>query len=508
MRRSLRIVVPVIAVIAALVVAELTVRALDGHRFDSLRLQPRNTTPGEYAGKWQEAADVGHLVDDIAVAPGVDPKWFALQIPAPTRRPADPELAARAKANPGLELVATYEWNRHYVQKTLCNDDRRRSAVFDRVQDLFIFEPSHGGEHPTYRYLRHASYPSTLQTNAFGWRGSEITLEKPPQTIRIAFVGASTTVASHGDPHSYPELIEIWLNLWALTARRGLRFEVLNTAREGTDTRSMRSIVQDELLPLEPDLVVFYEGSNHFWPADFISDPLPPRPLAQVIDQPGPLAQHSAVAARARNLFLRGPVVGDEAEKPTLAVHWPADLDESAPDVTDRRLPSNLGNVVEDFDRMRGALEQIGARFVLTSFTWLVYDGMRLNPRRDAGVFRYLNETFWPFSYAHMRRYLDFQNVVYRRYAAQHQLDFIDYDAQFPKDPRLFYDAIHLTRAGIRLQAWIILQGIMPIIERETAAGHWPREDRDSLAAHPAFRDERRLVPVATLAASCGRSVE
>ena len=78
-----------------------------------------------------------------------------------------------------------------------------------------------------------------------------------------------------------------------------------------------------------------------------------------------------------------------------------------------------------------------------TSFTWLVYDGLKIDPRRDAGIYRYLNETFWPFTYAHMRRILDFQNRVYRRYAEKHGLDFIDYDAQYPKDPRLFYDAIH-----------------------------------------------------------------
>jgi hypothetical protein len=507
MTRALRVLVPLVVVVLMLAGAELALRALDGHRFDSLLLQPRRQV-GEYAGKWQQAEDVVHLLSEIPLSPGVDPKWFTLQIPERPRHTVDPEIAERSAAYPGLSLQATYEWNRAYVQRTLCHDDRRRQAVFDRLADVYVFDALEPFEYPTFRFHRDVTYPSGLTTNRFGWRGSDVSMEKPPQTIRIGFVGASTTIAAHGDPYSYPELVEAWLNVWAASRHRNLRFEALNTAREGTNTRSMRYIVRQELLPLEPDMVVFYEGSNHFWPADFIWDSLPPRPLGQVADQPGLLARHSALAARLRNLFLRGAVVGEEGEKPALIVHWPDDLSETEPDLTDRRLPTDLANVVEDFDVMRTALDGIGARFVPTSFTWLVYDGLKLDPRRDDGLYRYLNEAFWPFTYAHMRRILDFQNRVYRRYAEQHGLDFFDYDAQFPKDPRLFYDAIHLTRAGTRLQAWIMLQGIVRVVEREIAAGAWPRPDQQPLQQHPAFAAPRQIESVQTLSATCQARTE
>ncbi len=45
----------------------------------------------------------------------------------------------------------------------------------------------------------------------------------------------------------------------------------------------------------------------------------------------------------------------------------------------------------------------------------------------------------------------------------------------YPRDPRLFDDAIHMTHAGIRLQAWIVFNGLVPIIERRLAAHEWPR---------------------------------
>jgi hypothetical protein len=486
-----------------LAAAEVALRAIDGHRFDSWTLQPRGDRAHDSSGKWHTAEEVASLAAQVPLAPGVDREWFTLQIPRPPKRSVDPDLAARARRYADLPLQATYEWNQRYVEHTLCSDARRRQAVFDKLVDIYTFESHAAAAFPTFRFHRNASYPSGLQTNAYGWRGSQVPLDKPPRTIRIGFIGASTTIGGHGEPFSYPELVEVWLNRWAAARDRGLRFEVLNTAREGLDTSSMRFIVRDELAALEPDLVVFYEGSNHFWPADFISDTLPPRPLGQVADEPGVLARHSALAARLRNLFFRGHIAGQEPDKPALEVRWPRDLSETTPDLMDPRLPTNLAGVISHFDEIRETLQTIGARFVLTTFTWLVSDGLQLDPRRDAGIYRYLNEAFWPFTYAHMRRVIDFQNVVYRRYAEQHGLEFIEYDARFPKDPRLFLDAIHLTNAGIRLQAWIMLQGLVPIVERQIASGAWPLGDRVPLSVHPAFSGARRLMPIAALASSC-----
>src|SRR5690349_318329 len=42
---------------ASLAAAEVALRVLDGHRLDSLRLQPRQAPSGQYAGKFQDAED-------------------------------------------------------------------------------------------------------------------------------------------------------------------------------------------------------------------------------------------------------------------------------------------------------------------------------------------------------------------------------------------------------------------------------------------------------------------
>ena len=68
---------------------------------------------------------------------------------------------------------------------------------------------------PPYRFLPNATTPIGLVTNAYGFRGPPVPFVRTPKTVRIAFVGASTTVGAHHLAYSYPEFIGHWLNLWA-----------------------------------------------------------------------------------------------------------------------------------------------------------------------------------------------------------------------------------------------------------------------------------------------------
>ena len=159
----------------------------------------------------------------------------------------------------------------------------------------------------------------------------DVPLNKPDRTVRIAFVGASTTIAPHTDPFSYPEYIEPWLREWARVRNLQISFEVVNAAREGIASNSIRAIVEQELVPVRPDLVVDYEGGNQFWPGDFLVGSLPGRSLVdRVRPAPGLLQHYSALAVRTFSFFdaIGG---GGEPRKPALAIAWPTDLDESDP---------------------------------------------------------------------------------------------------------------------------------------------------------------------------------
>ncbi len=103
--------------------------------------------------------------------------------------------------------------------------------------------------------------PSGLVTNEIGWRGPPLRpLTK--RTVRIVFVGASTTADTHGFPWSYPELIDHWLALWAKSKNLNVDFQALNAAREAIWSTDNAAIVRNEVVPMQPDLVVYYEGAR------------------------------------------------------------------------------------------------------------------------------------------------------------------------------------------------------------------------------------------------------
>jgi len=208
------------------------------------------------------------------------------------------------------------------------------------------------------------------------------------------------------------------------------------------------------LVPVRPDLVVDYEGGNQFWPVNFINKALPPRPK-ESDRRPSALERYSALAVRVHNAW-NGLHAGGEPPKPALRVAWPADLDEQDPALDDLRLPVDLPNTLKAMDRMRAAVATYGGTLMPSSFVFLASPGLVLDRVRDAGAYRFLNETLWPFSYAHIRRYADFQNRVFRKYATVHELPFNDLASVYPADPRLFQDILHMTPAGIKLNINII----------------------------------------------------
>jgi hypothetical protein len=495
---------PVVVALAALIAAEAAFRLIDGYRLTRLTLQPEATSvkvAADASAKWQHETDAWPYVRDLPVAPGVDREWFKT-IPARRDWRADPDLVARA-GQYGGDLRANYEWNRNYIVGAVCrNTPPGLADDLRRFKEIYVFDSGDGSDVPMYRFLRHATYQSGLTTNGFGWRGPDIPFRKPARTVRLAFVGASTTIGMHGEPYSYPELVGLWLNKWAQAHRLAVKFDVINAGREGINSRSIQAIVRQEVAPADPDLVLYYEGANQFWPANYISTPLPERSRVSG-PQPGFLTMHSAIARRVDNIFRRTSVPGTEPRKPVLVVNWPPDLDEREPDLAHASLPLELPAILHDLDAIRSTLDVQGAHLALASFVWLVYAGMVLDPGRDALIFDYLNTIYWPFSYGHMRRFLDFQNRVFRQYALDHGLDFVEVADEYPRDPRLFGDAIHMIRSGIYLQAWIVFNQLVPMVERRLQSHEWPRPARLSPARHPVFGN-RRLMPMSDVASCDG----
>jgi hypothetical protein len=502
-RALARLFITFVALALTVLAAEGFTRITDGYRLWSLPLA--SDVP---AGGFDNLAST--YASRVETASGVDPAWYREDPSQPTGgiMPPDEDLKTRYWAHPGFSMSSVYEWNAEYVRRVVCEDDKYRGLapiVFGPLDDIFTFEPGDGADSPPYRFLPNARYPSGLLTNAFGWRGPQVPATKKPQTVRIAFVGASTTVDPHGDRFAYPDYIRRWLEIWAAAHAQPVRFDVINAGREGIDSTGIAAVVARELVHVEPDLVIYYEGSNGFWPADFVEWPGGRQPVPPVTVPPPrwKIEQYSTLSRRLHAVRFPSTLGTAEPPKPPSKVKWPDGLDEREPRLDHPMLPGSLKDVLRNLDSMQVALRPTNGRLLLSSFVWCVRDGLAISSVANAGVHRFLNQSFWPFSYAHMRRMADFQNRVLAKYASTRGLDFLDVASQYPTDPRLFLDAIHMTPPGVKLMAWVAFQSLIPVVERQLKSRALPQPAHTIGRSAEAFLEGSRLTRIADIRSRC-----
>ena len=139
-------------------------------------------------------------------------------------------------------------------------------------------------------------------------------------------------------------------------------------------------------------------------------------------------ARWSALARRvqATTGLLDQPGGGAEWPKPAYKLDWPAGLDENAPDITRPDLPLNLGTILRDLDQIRTDLAKVDAELAISSFMWMVRDGLVLDPVRHRYTLDQLNVGNFPFTYRDLERMAAFQNRVLAAYARAHGLPFLD----------------------------------------------------------------------------------
>lgn len=465
------------SIVVSILVAEAAVRYIDGYPMFAVPL-----------GDPEGSATVDPAVlDKFPLAAGVDRKWFFSEPPPlPNRRKVDPEWQRIFRYIEdhnvgGMEFRPAdvfKAWNSAFAGDPCKHEFLRHAPGM-----LYLYDPPGGAPRPPYRYMPDATQPTGLVTNQMGWRGAPIEMPRGDRTIRIVFVGSSTTVGAPHLPFSYPELVGYWLNRWADSQKLPVHFEVLNSARESIASTDNVAVVRNEVAPLRPDLVVYYEGGNQFELRSIV-DKVPPRSAAPKVPPattaPGWLptaSRYSAIAARIRAAvgMAGSSQDGREWPKPDYRLQWPEGLDESDPDLSYPRLPVNLNLIQRDLDAMRTAVRQVGSDFAVSSFLWMVKDGMVLDPVRHRYILEQLNSGYYPFRYRDIERLSNFQNRLLAKYAKTHGIPFIDTARYMPLDPDLFVDAVHTNYAGLRLQAWITFNLLMPVVEKHLADRSWPR---------------------------------
>ncbi len=448
------------------------------------------------------------FIAEFEFGPDVDPEWIR----------STPQPVKKFKVSSQHQVTqdaygerANYLWNEY-----LSNDYFIGSGLFDAMPaQIKTYRAPWQTAMPRYRYPSNVTLPTGLTTNQYGWRGSQIALKKPDNTIRIAAVGASTTVGGHPYPHSYPQYLQHWLNLWSRKNGYNINFEVINAGREGIGSSDIATIVHYEILPMDVDYVIYYEGSNQFTPQRIVNFPdnfvfgQPPAGTApqfsnvdsedkSVLDQ---LSEYSAIAARARTIVEQFALSGQEPPKPEQTLNLPDGVDELRPDPERLGRALNMKRITQDLDQIKEVLDANNARFVMTTFNWFVYDKMVLDPARHRNLYGYLNRVYWPISYANMRRLADLQNRVYRLWAADHGVHLIDVAGQMPKEPDLYADAIHNSVTGTKIRAWLNFEGLVPLLKRDIENGVLPKSGTMDYTRHPYIKplyQTRQLASVTT----------
>ena len=460
--------------------AEIVLRIVDGYPLNQLRIPDRNiVNPEVLSQKSYDYAKAFERPDDVKM------EWFFSRPPEREPRYVDEKLWQThqdfdRKAPPIYQGAMLKIWNYAFLKENVCTSNYKpMGADFKALEAVLAFKPKHNLSHTRYRYIPHASYSSGGPPfNNFGWLGPDVQLRKPPNTIRVAFVGASTTQNSHGWSFSYPELVGHWLNKWANASGHDLTFEALNLGREGILSADIAAIVRDELLPVEPDIVCYYAGSNEFYRTPLL-------PVKKLQKQLPTINQRlSGYSALLRRIDLLLSYRLKEPEKPHNAP-WPENVDEINPDISSDHLPCDLSEILRNLDSIKMDISKAGGELILCSFVMAVEDGMKLHPVRNQGVYQYWNEEKWPLKYADIKRFLDFQNRVYKAYAKKHGINFLDIAAAMPIDPDIFKDGIHMYEETISVRAWLTFLKLLPILKQKIELGEFPKPGSTLYDKHP-----------------------
>jgi lysophospholipase L1-like esterase len=126
----------------------------------------------------------------------------------------------------------------------------------ETVEDLYAIDPIRGLRVP----IPGRHFGGRLTVNRLGFRGPEIAVPKPADTIRIAFLGASTTWCAEvsSDDKAWPALVVEKLRLRFPTTK----LDFINGGVPGYTVTSSLKNLDSRVAQLQPDIVVIYHATN------------------------------------------------------------------------------------------------------------------------------------------------------------------------------------------------------------------------------------------------------
>lgn len=319
---------------------------------------------------------------------------------------------------------------------------------------LFQYDPNIG-------YIPTPNYQKDLnQHNNLGFRGEEIIQPKPNNEFRIVCLGASTTYTTEvkNFKQSYPHQLQERLHQAGYSQTK-----VINAGAGGYSTLETRNSFKRRVMPLHPDMVIIYHGTNDvnarfIWPpeayrGDYSGFRIPVHKEKSNKQQPwlshfnlGRIILFNWSGYTINNLensMMTKPstAYGNELIRQHNNKTYPSGLfTEVSPDsmlfVNSPIFFQN--NLQEVIDSCR--LHNI--KVLLLSFAWLPFEN---NLKSSLPIYQ---------------RAMMEHNTILADLAEINDLPFYDFANNFPKNSQLYVDGIHLNEKGSQEKARLIAEFI------------------------------------------------
>jgi lysophospholipase L1-like esterase len=274
-----------------------------------------------------------------------------------------------------------------------------------------------------------------VKINSLGFRGEEFARAKPIGTYRIVCLGASTTFSAEASSND-----AVWTHQLQEKLRREYpdrRIEVINAAVGGYVADDNLRNLRHRVLPLDPDLVIYYEANN-----DIVRDTRELAIREGLIDADGARQSGWSYALSRLSLlfdftyknlaiFARSHDTGRkrvDRVPANLPDRFIGVLDQMRQELSARHIPLVLSTFIVKYSRNQDRATQIAnADVAFFYMPWMSIDGML-----DS---------------------MDMYNGAILDYGKRMGVSVVDDRTAIPGDARHFTDCMHLTDAGNQIMA-------------------------------------------------------
>jgi len=361
----------------------------------------------------------------------------------------------------GTELAARYYlW--HIASEKEFKYFASINQVKDRYGDDFLLNSDEGKRgliYTPHRYLGYALTPDfesgENRHNDLGFRGEGFSPAKPDGAYRIVAVGGSTTYSVAVDDYrqSYPYQLEEHLR------RSGYdQVEVINAGVGGYASYESLLNIQFRVLPLQPDLIIVYQGYNDIH-------------TRLVYPSPKYRGDNSGYMSPFRSDTVMPPIWEYSTALRVLGIHF--GITKSHSDLDWLRFSFADSNLRADFSQQwsrgtypSGIFAQISAMQILQDNPPVHFERNLINMlaigerhNTDIVLVTFKTSTKFDVPVVASEEYifaLAQHNDLTRRIAETYDTPIFDLQRAFPDDPGLFTDGRHMTAEGNLIRAQLI----------------------------------------------------